>query len=131
MTPDESPRLPEQVPTVRVTVRVRLAAGATIGLGPGRADLLEAIAETGSISAAARDMEMSYKRAWSLVHAMNKAFGEPVVQCETGGTRGGGAALTPLGQQVLAAFRAAEQDATRAAAPHFDALLSRLNPPVP
>lgn len=77
-------------------------------LGPGKADLLAGIAEEGSISAAGRRMGMSYKRAWMLVEAMNAGFAEPLVESARGGAKGGGAALTEAGQQVLAAYRALE-----------------------
>ena len=74
--------------------------------GPGKADLLQAIAEEGSISAAGRRMGMSYKRAWSLVEEMNDAFAEPLVLSARGGAHGGGAQLTATGQAVLAEYRA-------------------------
>ena len=75
-------------------------------MGPGKADLLEAIAETGSISAAARQMRMSYRRAWILVDTMNTCFKKPLVDTSKGGADGGGARLTPLGTNVLARYRA-------------------------
>jgi len=74
--------------------------------GPGKADLLQAIAEEGSISAAGRRMGMSYKRAWSLVEEMNAAFAEPLVLSARGGAHGGGAQLTAAGHAVLADYRA-------------------------
>lgn len=74
--------------------------------GPGKADLLQAISEEGSISAAGRRMGMSYKRAWSLVEEMNDAFAEPLVLSARGGAHGGGAQLTATGQAVLAEYRA-------------------------
>ena len=73
-------------------------------------------ARTGSISAAARAMGMSYRRAWLLVDDLKSVFGEPLVETAAGGSRGGGAALTPRGKTVLAAFRAMERAASRAAA---------------
>lgn len=73
-------------------------------LGPGKADLLERIARTGSISAAGREMGMSYKRAWTLVEEMNAAFREPLVASTRGGPGGGGAALTDAGGRVLALY---------------------------
>ncbi|MDD8024598.1 MAG: LysR family transcriptional regulator [Paracoccaceae bacterium] len=76
--------------------------------GPGKADLLEAIAAEGSISAAGRRMGMSYKRAWSLVEAMNAGFTEPLVDSARGGAHGGGAHLTAAGETVLAQYRALE-----------------------
>jgi molybdate transport system regulatory protein len=85
-------------------------------MGPGRAALLEKIAESGSISAAARDMGMSYRRAWQLVESINKSFSEPLVVTETGGKRGGGARVTELGVEVLRRFRAMESRASAAIA---------------
>lgn len=95
-------------------------------MGPGKADLLEFIAQTGSISAAARKMGMSYRRAWALVQIMNSAFEAPVVQCETGGSRGGGASLTSEGLTVLRDYRAAERAAMKAARPHIRRIRSRM-----
>ena len=83
-------------------------------LGPGRADLLEGIAETGSIAAAGKRMGMSYKRAWSLVQALNDGFGRPLVETSRGGSEQGGAALTADGAFVLERYRAM-QEATRKA----------------
>lgn len=89
-------------------VKLRLDYGAQLVLGPGKADLLEAIAQLGSISAAGRQMKMSYRRAWSLVEEMNAAFREPLVDNSRGGAGGGGASLTEAGQAVLSRFRALE-----------------------
>lgn len=83
-------------------------------VGPGRADLLEGIAETGSIGAAGKRMAMSYKRAWRLVQDLNAGWGAPLVETSRGGSAQGGATLTPDGQAVLAAYRAM-QAATRTA----------------
>ena len=83
----------------RVRVSIVLESGARIG--PGKAKLLESIRDTGSISAAARDMGMSYKRAWVLLDSINQAFAEPVVTTASGGAGGGGASLTPFGVEVL------------------------------
>lgn len=77
-------------------------------IGPGKAAMLEGIARTGSISAVGREMGMSYKRAWMLVEAMNEMFAEPLVSSARGGAGGGGAALTPTGEEVLALFRQIE-----------------------
>jgi molybdate transport system regulatory protein len=78
-------------------------------LGRGKMELLEHIRETGSISAAGRAMDMSYRRAWLLVSDMNRMFKEPVVESQRGGQKGGGAALTPFGEALLARFRQMEQ----------------------
>jgi molybdate transport system regulatory protein len=111
-------------PTGRLTIRVDL--GAHGALGPGKIRLMEKIGETGSISAAGRAMGMSYRRAWLLVDSLNRAFREPLVTTQHGGTRGGGAALTPLGQDVVARYRLMEKAAHEAAAGHLDALVASL-----
>src|SRR2546428_13465479 len=81
--------------------KIRILIGAVVAIGPGRADLLGAIARTGSISAAAREMKMSYRRAWLLVEAMNSAFRRPLVETLTGGEGGGGARAPKLGGESL------------------------------
>ncbi len=78
-------------------------------MGPGKVDLLEAIGRTGSISAAGREMGMSYRRAWLLVDELNRMFAKPIVTASTGGSHGGGAALTDFGRDIAAAYRRAEQ----------------------
>ena len=107
---------------------LRLLAGAHPAMGPGKAELLERIVTTGSISAAARAMQMSYRRAWQLVEAMNRDFSEPLVATETGGKRGGGARVTAMGRDVLARFRALEaraSGAVRTGVRAFDRLLKK------
>lgn len=102
--------------------RLRLRKGEDIAVGPGKIDLLEAIAGSGSITAAARSLGMSYRRAWLLVDTMNRCFREPVVSSEAGGAQGGGTALTPLGKAVVAHYRAAETLAAQAAENEIAAL---------
>jgi len=97
-----------------LTLRV-VAAGAP-AMGPGKAELIERIAQTGSISAAARAMGMSYRRAWQLVEALNAAYKEPVVVTAIGGQRGGGARVTPHGKRLAALFRSMEDKASAAIA---------------
>ena len=98
------------------TPRLRILMGEAIAVGPGKADLLAAIAAEGSISAAARTMGMSYRRAWLLVDELNRVFVGPVVVSEAGGRRGGGAVLTALGQEILQRYRAMEQRAAASVA---------------
>lgn len=81
--------------------QIRILFRKAIAMGPGKAALLEAIDRTGSISAAARDLEMSYRRAWLLVDTMNQCFRQPLVSTETGGQKGGGAHVTEFGHDVL------------------------------
>lgn len=98
------------------SLSIRVDLGPDSSFGPGKARLLELIGETGSISAAARAMEMSYRRAWLLIDDLKTVFGEPVVVTSAGGKQGGGAVLTPRGQTVLDAFRRMEQAAAKATA---------------
>ena len=91
-------------------------------VGPGKVALLEAIEQTGSISAAGRKLGMSYRRAWLLVDALNRTFARPVITTATGGKEGGGTSLTPLGVEVVQRYRRAEALATAAAAKEIGAL---------
>lgn len=106
--------------------RLRVLLGAEIAVGPGKADLLDAIERTGSISAAAREMAMSYRRAWLLIDAMNRSFRTPLVEASKGGTGGGGARLTVLGREVLARYRSLEAKAAASIAPELRAFLRLL-----
>jgi len=96
-------------------------------VGPGRADLLEGIAATGSIAAAGKRMGMSYKRAWSLVQALNEGFGRPLVEASRGGAGQGGAALTPDGVFVLERYRAMQEATRKAIAGDVAAVAKRLD----
>jgi molybdate transport system regulatory protein len=105
-------------------LRVTLSAHAYIG--PGRADLLEGIARTGSIADAAKAMGMSYRRAWSLVQALNDGFGQPLVETSRGGLGQGGASLTPAGTEVLRRYRAMQEKTGAAIADDVAALRALL-----
>jgi molybdate transport system regulatory protein len=100
----------------RIKPKLRILLGAEIAIGPGKADLLDAVARTGSISAAAREMGMSYRRAWLLVDTMNRCFKAPLVAASKGGSGGGGARITELGLDVLARYRAMELKAAASVA---------------
>jgi molybdate transport system regulatory protein len=89
-------------------LKVMLFCGEVTAMGPGKADLLEAIEREGSISGGGRAMGMSYRRAWSLVDTMNRCWTEPLVKTAVGGGAGGGARLTPFGAAVLKAYRELE-----------------------
>lgn len=106
----------------RLTLRIDLAPGQSVG--PGKMRLLEAVAETGSISSAGRALGMSYRRAWMLIEQLNRGFRRKVVTTKLGGTRGGGAALTPFGREMLRRYRAVEASAARAGKAHL-AFLAR------
>jgi molybdate transport system regulatory protein len=97
-----------------VGARLRVVLEPEIALGPGKADLLEAISRNGSIAAAGRELGMSYKRAWSLIEVMNGDFGTALVATTKGGRAHGGAALTPTGEKVLALYRRMEARAAAA-----------------
>ncbi|UUX51086.1 winged helix-turn-helix domain-containing protein [Nisaea acidiphila] len=102
--------------------RLRVVLDTNIAIGPGQADLLEAIGETGSISQAGRSMGMSYRRAWLLVQKMNGHFSGPLVQTAKGGNSGGGAQLTPLGREVVACYRQMEARASDILRPEIERL---------
>lgn len=107
--------------------RLRVLLGSAIAMGPGKADLLQAIADTGSITAAAQSMAMSYRRAWLLIDTMNRSFRGPLVEAARGGRGGGGARLTPLGREALRRYRRMEAKAGTAVARDlaaFSALLA-------
>ncbi len=108
--------------------RLRIYRDDSIAIGPGKVALLEAIAEVGSISAAARQLGMSYRRAWVLVDEMNRALSSPAVTTAAGGAQGGGTALTPLGAAVVQHYRAVEVAAQQAAAADIAALQQLLAP---
>jgi molybdate transport system regulatory protein len=96
-------------------LRIRIVLGPGIAIGPGKADLLEAIHETGSLTASAARFGMSYKRAWTLVQELNRAFDKLLVVTGKGGAGGGGTAkLTPLGHRVMTRYREMDRDANKA-----------------
>jgi molybdate transport system regulatory protein len=99
-----------------VDQKIRVLVGTTIAIGPGKADLLEAIENTKSISAAAKKMHMSYRRAWMLVDAMNNSFRQPLVITSKGGKSGGGALVTECGKKVLLRYRKIQKKAEKAIA---------------
>jgi molybdate transport system regulatory protein len=107
-------------------LRLRLVLKRGAAFGPGKADLLEQIAATGSIAAAGRRLRMSYTRAWGLVEEMNGAFRVPLVESAKGGAVRGGARLTALGEDVLARYRRMERAAARAGAADLASLRKRL-----
>ena len=115
------PTLSASTPDARTRFRIQVKHA--VAIGPGKAAVLQAIAETGSIAEAGRRLGMSYQRVWSLVRAMNGDFVEPLVLTQRGGTAGGGAGLTATGTRVLAIYRAIERDAERAVAKRLPQLL--------
>jgi len=106
----------------KVQFRLRIYRDDCIAIGPGKVELLEAIAETGSITAAAKHLGMSYRRAWMLIDEMNRSLAHPAVNTAAGGSHGGGTALTSVGEAIVKHYRAVESAARVASAPDLTAL---------
>jgi molybdate transport system regulatory protein len=105
---------------VRLSIKIRFDDASA--LGPGKVRLLELIRETGSISAAGRELGMAYSRAWNLINDVNGMFERPLVVAQPGGRRGGTAEVTPLGLEVIARYRALERELSERAATELSAL---------
>jgi molybdate transport system regulatory protein len=101
------------------SIRFRVDFGDDCAIGPGKIALLESIERTGSLSAAARALDMSYRRGWLLLESLNTSFRQPVARLSTGGKGGGGATLTPFGTTLVAAYRKFEADLVRRARKAF------------
>lgn len=112
-------------------IKIQLYCGNEIAMGPGKADLLDAIGAQGSISAAARALGMSYRRAWLLVDVMNRCWDGVLVETAPGSARGGGARVTPLGRTVLAHYRALQARVSGASECTDSAALARAMRPEP
>ena len=117
--------------TSLLRLRQRILFGKAIAIGPGKAELLERIIATGSISAASRQMGMSYRRAWLLVDTMNQCFSSSLIETAAGGRGGGGARITPLGERVLALYRQIEEKTATAVADELSELSAHLAPHPP
>ena len=112
----------------QIRPRLRILLGSQIALGPGKVELLEALRETGSITAAAKRLNMSYMRAWTLIRTMNRCFKDPLVSANHCGPRGGGGAgLTPAGRKVLALYKRMDAQCLRAAAPEWKEIQGMLS----
>lgn len=126
------PALPLQQPTdpmtAQIQFRLRIKRHEDIALGPGKISLLEAIARTGSISAAGRELQMSYRRAWNLLDEINRSLAEPAVITAAGGAHGGGSRLTAVGLEIIERYRRIEATAAQAAAADLQRLLQLLAP---
>ena len=107
-------------------MRLRITVDGVVALGPGKVSLLEAVAEHGSITAAAKSLGMSYRRGWLLLDELNRALQSPATRTLHGGARGGGARLTPTGEAVVGLYRHAEKKALEGGASEIDGLLALL-----
>ena len=114
--------------TPRLDIRLRIDFGATSSLGPGKIVLLEQIARTGSLSQAARELGMSYRRAWQLFDDLNHSFNEPVARASVGGAGGGGVQLTAFGAALIGAYREVEHAALEVTRARFAGLLKDAAP---
>ena len=116
------------MPTIgALKIKAQILCGEEFAMGPGKADLLEAIAREGSISAAGRALGMSYRRAWLLVDAMNRCWSQPLVETVAGGGQSKGARLTATGREILQAYRALEARLSEASeCDVFDVLRAKL-----
>jgi molybdate transport system regulatory protein len=106
------------------TCQIRILFSDPLNLGPGKVRLLEAIREAGSISGAARQLHISYRRAWLMADGLNRVFPRPLIDTAAGGVRGGGAQLTELGETVLDCYRRMETKAARAVSKEAEILLA-------
>lgn len=113
-------------PPLKTTIRIDLETG--VRLGPGKAQLLELIAQHGSIRAAGAAMGMSYRRAWLLSDEINRMFREPSIFTRHGGKSGGGAGLTPFGEELLARYRRMEQIGNQAIRADLEWLAAQTDP---
>jgi molybdate transport system regulatory protein len=119
---------PAPVGAPQVNFRMRIRRGDTVALGPGKVTLLEAVREHGSISAAARHLGMSYRRAWLLIDELNRSLRSPATHSEQGGASGGGCTLTPVGESIVALYREIEDEAQRHCAKQIAALTEMMQP---
>lgn len=111
------------------SLKIRIARGKSTAMGPGKADLLDAIDACGSISSAAKQMKMSYRRAWELVDVMNKCFKQPLVISSPGGHHGGGANLSDFGRTILKSYRDLVIKSSAAAQIELHQILSEIKTP--
>ncbi len=107
------------------TVRFRVDFATLCCVGPGKIALLEAIHRTGSLSQAARELGMSYRRGWQLLSSLNASFRDPIVMTATGGRGGGGARVTPFGRELISRYRAFEDDAQARAVRTFKGIAKK------
>ncbi len=112
----------------QLKLKAQIYLGDEIALGPGKIDLLEAVARAGSISGAGREMGLSYRRAWLLIDTMNRCFTEPLIETAHGGAKGGGARVTKAGEAVMQHYRAMQSAIESAAAAEAETLMRALAP---
>jgi molybdate transport system regulatory protein len=112
----------------RIDIRLRMDFGPTASVGPGKVALLEHIDRVGSLSQAARELGLSYRRAWLLLDDLNHSFAGPVASASVGGVGGGGVQLTAFGKDLIKAYREVEQAALHETRKRFSALIREADP---
>ena len=112
----------------RLKITLRVDFDSVHSIGPGKIALLEKMRDAGSLSQAARDLDMSYRRAWQLLASLNQTFREPVVLTSTGGSGGGGTTLTEFGEAIVSAYRQFEKETNARAEKYFGAMLKSVSP---
>jgi molybdate transport system regulatory protein len=125
------PKTSARKSSVALRARIRIQRGGEIALGPGKAELLERIRQTGSIAEAAKGMGMSYMRAWTLIKTMNRCFKKPLIRAVRGGKQGGGAELTATGQTALTLYQEMEAASLAAARSDWERMRALLRPAPP
>ena len=128
-TMQSPPSVPNTVDTPFLKLRMRVIAGGTNAIGPGKIELLEAIDTTRSLAAAAKSLGMSYRRAWLLVDELNQALCSPAVTATTGGARGGGSQLTETGRQVIELYRKIELQSAQACSEEIQQMVALVRGP--
>ena len=111
----------------RLKITLRVDFDAVHAIGPGKVALLEKMRDSGSLSQAARELDMSYRRAWQLLASLNQSFREPLVLTSTGGSGGGGTTLTEFGEAIVAAYRQFEKETNARAEKHFGPMLKTVS----
>lgn len=109
-----------------LNIRLRIDFDDVHAVGPGKIALLERMRDCGSLSQAARELDMSYRRAWQLLDSLNTTFNDPVIVTSIGGKGGGGSDITPLGLRLIETYRSLENEITRLAQLRFKPLRSRI-----
>lgn len=110
----------------RIKIKAQVLLGEAIAIGPGKADLLEAVAKTGSIAAAGRSLGLSYRRTRDMIDTLNACWRVPLIETAKGGPRGGGTSLTPAGAAVLRHYRSLDAALSRTARRHGEELMALL-----
>lgn len=111
----------------RLKITLRVDFDSVHSIGPGKVALLEKMRDAGSLSQAARDLDMSYRRAWQLLASLNQTFREPLVLTNTGGSGGGGTTLTEFGVAIVAAYRQFEKETNARAEKYFGSMLKTVS----